>query len=71
MFCTDLRLLFRGHVDILHLFFPCVYSRSFWKDLEFYINRKIEIIIEICTFYIENARHIIHLFIVLGKLQIY
>ncbi len=21
MFCTDLRLLFRGHVDILHLFF--------------------------------------------------
>ncbi len=56
--------------NILHY----IYSM---KDLEFYINRKIEIIIEICTFYTENVRlngkeqHIIHLHILLGKLNIH
>ncbi len=81
MFCADLRLLFHIHVNFVVkkkifciYFFHYIYSM---KDLEFYINRKIEIIIEMCTFYTENVRfngkeqHIIHLHILLGKLHIH
>ncbi len=66
-----------GHI----FFFNCIYSRLFWKDLEFYINRKIECMIEICIFdvlfYTENEnlnrkeQHILHLFILLGKFHIH
>ncbi len=64
-----------------YLFFYCIYSRLFWKDLEFYINRKIVCMIEICIFdvlfYTENEnlnrkeQHILHLFILLGKFHIH
>uniref|UniRef100_A0A3B3RJW6 Reverse transcriptase zinc-binding domain-containing protein n=1 Tax=Paramormyrops kingsleyae TaxID=1676925 RepID=A0A3B3RJW6_9TELE len=66
---------------ILHIFFHCIYSRVFWKDMEFYISRKMECMIEICIFdvlfYTESERlnckeqHIIHLFILLGKFHIH
>jgi len=60
------------------LYFHCIYSRLFWKDLKtFVINRKLNCMMEICFWCLFVLRmtiwkqHIIQLFVLLGKYHIH
>ncbi len=50
IFRIPLKFFGQEKETILHLVFRCIYSRLFWKYLEFYINRKFKCMIEICIF---------------------